>query len=363
VRIVQLVESLELGGLERMALDLALALKSRGHEPSLWCLFNRGALAQEAELSGIEVRAFQKPAGFSLLTLGRLAGQLRRERPDVLHTHNLGTHVYGAPAAALARVPVVVSTRHGYVSSEGRPYREDRFRKTLPMTDAVVAVSEHTLAGLRLAGSAPERKSRVIYNGIRAGRFLAQPAFPGTVRPRLRLGTVGRLVPAKGHAVLLSAFAAVSGELPEAQLFIAGDGPLRPALEDQASRLGLVGRVFFLGARNDVAEFLSGLDLFVFPSINEGLPLAVLEALAAGLPIVATRAGGVPEVAPEGDLAWYCQPGDDAGLAAALRQAAAASDLAERGLRARARCADRYTLEAMCRSYEDLYLELRGAAR
>jgi glycosyltransferase involved in cell wall biosynthesis len=358
VRIVQLVESLELGGLERMALDLARALKAEGHQVSIWCLFHRGFLAAEAEASGIRVDAFGKPPGFSGRTLLKLALRLRRERPDILQTHNLGTHVYGAPAAALAGVGATVSTRHGFISSEGKPYRENRFRATLPFTDAVVAVSGHTLAGLHAAGSAPAGKSLVIYNGIRVKPFADRPAHPGAARPRLRFGTVGRLVPAKGHAVLIEAFAQIAREFPDAQVLVAGDGPLRPDLEQQIERLGLGDRVSLAGAQTDVPAFLSTLDVFVFPSLNEGLPLAVLEALASGLPVVATRVGGVPEVAPEDEVAWYAAPGDAASLATAMKTAAEAPDLPARSAAARARAESLYALETMRRGYVDLYQRL-----
>jgi glycosyltransferase involved in cell wall biosynthesis len=355
VRIVQLVESLELGGLERMALDLARSLKAEGHEVSIWCLFQRGILAAEAEASGISVEAFDKPPGFSGRTLLKLALRLRRERPDVLQTHNLGTHVYGAPAAALAGVRATVSTRHGFISSEGLPYRENRFQVTLPFTDAVVAVSGHTLEGLHAAGSAPAGKSLVIYNGIRAEPFFARPAHPGAARPRLRFGTVGRLVPAKGHAVLIEAFSQIAGEFPDTQVLVAGDGPLRSEFEQQIKRLGLGDRVSLVGTQTDVAAFLSTLDVFVFPSLNEGLPLAILEALAAGLPVVATRVGGIPEVAPEDEVAWYAAPGDAAALAAAMKTAVQSPDLCARGTAARARAESLYTLDAMRQGYVDLY--------
>lgn len=359
MRIIQLVESLDVGGLERMALDLSRAEKGHGHEVTVFCLFGAGAMGREAEDAGIAVETFGKGNGFQPGLIFRLAARMRARRAEVVHTHNLGAHVYGAPAAFLARVPAVVSTRHGFINSTGQPYQENKFRFFLPVTDAVVAVSEHTEKYLAGPGGVPRKKLRTIHNGIREDSFVAHPARPGAEAPRVRFGTVGRMVPVKGHAILLDAFAEVAKEYPHADLRIVGGGPLEEALKAQVRRLGLEDRVRLEGVRTDIASVLSELDCFVFSSLNEGLPMAILEAMASGLPIVSTRVGGVPEVAAEGLVAWYAEPGNTADLARAMK-AALTGDLARRGAEARRLVLERYTLAVMASRYEALYRECAG---
>lgn len=355
MRVVQVVESLEVGGLERMALDLAIAQQAAGHQVSIYCLLRLGPLTDQARSAGIPVKLFDKPPGLAPGLFLQLAWHFLRDRTDVAHAHNPGIHPYVALGARLAAVPVVINTRHGSLTSTGIPYQERHFQFAIPFTDHVVFVSEQSRRHfLELSGVAASRTS-VIINGIPVEKFQRPPASPGSARPRIRFGTVGRLVPAKGHATLIDAFARLAPQLPAAELRIAGGGPLEEQLSDQVRRLGLENRVILEGPRSDVPDFLRSLDIFVFSSQNEGLPLAILEAMAAGLPIVSTRVGGVPEVAPEGETAWYCPIGDAAALAQTMYLAGASPELAERGRRAMQVAAERYTLAGMQRNYEAVY--------
>jgi glycosyltransferase involved in cell wall biosynthesis len=162
------------------------------------------------------------------------------------------------------------------------------------------------------------------------------------------------MVKAKAHADLVEAFALIAGELPDAELHIWGDGPLRREVSERAAARGLESRVWLHGATASPAQALRTLDAFMLSSISEGLPLVVLEAMAAGLPVVSTRVGGVPEVAPEGSVAWYCESGDIRGLADAMSQAAAA-DLAAAGDRAFELAAERFGIASMEARYAELF--------
>jgi glycosyltransferase involved in cell wall biosynthesis len=197
----------------------------------------------------------------------------------------------------------------------------------------------------------------VILNGIPLAPFLAHAASPGARRPRIRFGTIGRLVPAKGHAILLDAFARVRQAAPEAELSIYGYGDLEENLRAQIAKLGLEGRARLEGRIANSAETLQDLDVFVFSSINEGLPLVILEAMAAGLPIVSTNVGGIPEVLSK-ESAWLCPPGDADILARAMLQAVNCADLRERGEMARQLAENRHGLEHMASSYQELYKRL-----
>jgi glycosyltransferase involved in cell wall biosynthesis len=356
MRVVQIIDTLEVGGLERFAVDLAREQKRTGQEPYLYCLLGGGCLADEARTAGLPVRIFGKTRGFSGGLLMRLAQQLRRDAPDVVHTHNPGVHPYGAVAARLAGVPAVLNTRHGVTTSTGRLNRERYFRAAGRLTDRIVFVSEHCCRVLTDRGL-PYSKARVIHNGIDLAPF-SRPATPGAERPRIRFVTVGRLVPVKAHDVLLAAFAALVRRLPDASLRIVGAGPLLDDTRAHAARLGLAGNVTLEGESRDVATSLRASDIFVLSSTSEGLPLAILEAMAAGLPIVSTRVGGVPEVAPEGEVAWYCEPGSARDLTAAMFAAATCQDLPERGKAARRIVCARYSIVRAQQDYDSLYREV-----
>jgi glycosyltransferase involved in cell wall biosynthesis len=360
MRIVQLVETLETGGLERIAVDLALARKRAGDSPMLYCMFTGGPLADDARKAGIPVTEFHKEPGFSPKTLLMLARQLRRDAAEVVHTHNPAVHHYGAIAAWMARVPAVVNTRHGPATSFGRAYQERYFRAVLPLTDRVVFVCEDSRRHLVEKRGLASRKSAVILNGIELGAFLEKPAAPMTALPRVRFGAVGRMVPVKAHSILIDAFAQLSRKLPEAELRIVGGGPLEDKLKEQARKAGLDNRIRIEGLNHRIADVLRELDIFVLPSTSEGLPLVILEAMAAGLPVVSTRIGGVPEVAPEGEVSVLCTPGSASDLAEAMYRAATSCDLVCMGKKAREIAIAKFSLDQMSRSYQAVYAEALG---
>jgi glycosyltransferase involved in cell wall biosynthesis len=371
MRIVQFVNNLDMGGLERLVLDLAQRQLAEGHEPAIYCLTHPGRLGAEAERSGVTIRSFAKPNGPHLGTVFKIARQLRIDRPDVLHLHNHLVHHYGVAAGLLAGVPVLVNTRHrseqklvsspngSSIGTAPTDRRSDLlFRATLPFVGSVVLISESTRRFFVQHRGVPESKARVILNGAHLERFLEASAHPGEAFPRVRFGIAARMAPAKDHYTLLRAFATVVREIPQAELAIAGDGDLREDLEAFTSKLNLTHSVTFLGALPDTAKFLSELDIFVLSSLNEGLPIALLEAMAAGLPIVATRAGGVDEAAVEGQNAFLAEPGDADGLAQAMIRMARRTDLAEMGAEGREMVKTRFRIDQSWAEYYKLFLSL-----
>ena len=328
LRIVQMVETLALGGLETMAVDLAIAHRQAGHDSAIFTLFEPGVLAERAQAAGVPVVAFHKKKKARLMPILQVARQLRASHADVVHTHNASVHPYGALGGKLSGT-AVVNTRHG-LALHSLPQQEEHFRKMLPYTSAVAFVCDYGRRHYEAKGVAPAEKSSVIVTGIPVEKFQAFRADPGSRRPKLRFGTIGRLVKAKAHPDLLEAFRLIAAELPDAELDIWGHGELQPDLERGIAALGLGDRVRYRGSTPKPAEALQAMDVFVLSSISEGLPLVILEAMAAGLPIVSTRVGGITEVAPEGTAAWFAEPGNPASLANALRQAAS-SDLAAVG--------------------------------
>jgi len=375
MRIVQLVNNLDMGGLERLAVDLAYCQLAAGHVPTIYCLVHPGRIAAEAVANGVSVRSFEKPPGPHLSTVWKMAKQLRLDRPDVLHTHNHLVHHYGVIAGKFARVPVIVNTRHraefrfesgpdgSRITTESPDKKSDLiFRATLPWTGSVVMISEATRQFFVRYRGVPKAKTQVILNGANLERFLSVPADPGSVLPRVRFGIAARMVAEKDHFTLLRAFGVVAEEIPGAELQIAGDGPLREQLVEFTKRLKLQDRVHFLGALPHAAQFLSQLDVFVLSSLNEGLPLALLEAMATGLPVVSTRAGGVDEAAKDGQNAYLATVGDSNDLAQAMIRMARASDLRQKGALGQRIVQEQFRIEKTWQGYYELFQALGAKA-
>jgi glycosyltransferase involved in cell wall biosynthesis len=304
-----------------------------------------------------------------------MAKQLRIDRPDVLHTHNHLVHHYGVVAGRLAGVPVIVNTRHraefrflsspevSQITTESPDKKSDLiFRATLPWTGCVVMISEATRQFFVRFRGIPKAKTQVILNGANLERFISVPARPGAALPRVRFGIAARMVAEKDHFTLLRAFAIVVAQIPKAELQIAGDGPCRDRLVELTKALGLEDRVTFVGALPHIAEFLSDLDIFVLSSLNEGLPLVLLEAMAAGLPIVATRAGGVEEAALDGANAYLANVGDSSDLAQAMVRMARAPNLAQMGTLGQKIVQDRFRIETTWQGYFRLFSSLGAPA-
>src|SRR5207249_10181162 len=239
---------------------------------------------------------------------------------DLAHSHEFTMAFYGAWAARRARVPHVI-TMHGARYYAGRLRRRVALRAAAGLSGGVVAVSQ-ALAG-QLARDLWIRSTRIttIPNGVRF-----DPLAESTVRSELALSpedhlvvTVGNLYPVKGHRVLLDAAALLSSQHPNLHVAIAGRGELAAALAEQARELGFAGRLHLLGLRSDIPNLLAAADVFVLPSLSEGLPLALLEAMFAGCPIVASDVGEIRTVLANGDAGMLVPPGDAPALAAALR--------------------------------------------
>ncbi len=336
MNIVHVVENLERGGLERAVIDLATAQVARGDRVRIVCLFERGQLADEAEASGVPVQACGKRGGFDPGVLWRLRRQLRGA--EILHTHNAGAHYHAIAAAFGLPLRRRVNTRHGMGALDASSRREALYRRTMPFTDAVATVCEAARSDLARRAALPAGKLVAVPNGIRVERFTAADASArAALRAELELaagtrvlGTVGRLNPVKDHAGLIHAFAELRAGGVDAALVIAGDGALRGELEALVAARGLAGQVRLLGDRSDVARLLRGFDAFVLPSLSEGYSIALLEACATALPIVATQVGGNAEIVRDGVNGLLVPPRDRAALAQALRRVLADNALAAR---------------------------------
>jgi glycosyltransferase involved in cell wall biosynthesis len=268
----------------------------------------------------------------------------------------------GRVLGRLAGVPIIITSRRN--ENIGGAMRERFNRWTAHLDDRVVAVCELARqAEIERAGVAFEHVV-TIYNGVDVTQFPVA-SVQATAQARRAIGmpfkvplvgSVGRLHPQKGFSDLLTAFVQVRQRIPSAQLFVAGDGELREGLEAQARSLGMAEAVTFTGVRADVPKILAALDLFVLPSLWEGMPNAVLEAMAAGLPVVATAVGGTPEVVMDGVTGLLVPPQDPSALAQAIERLLRDPDLRRTmGRAGRRRVEQHFDVRETVRQVEDLY--------
>jgi sugar transferase (PEP-CTERM/EpsH1 system associated) len=360
VRVVHLVTSLAIGGLEKVVLDLVRYRTRDRFGARVICLDASGVLQQGFAELGVPVESIGT-AGSVPARIVRLARRLRQLRPDVLHTHNPQAHLHGTLAARLAGVPVVIHTRHGR-QFLGRQPLAAFSRLASRWASEFVAVSEDAASLARETERVPERKLHVIRNGIDVTRFdrpAGTPAAPGG-----RAISVGRLDPIKDHATLLRAVRLVTNTLPTFELDLVGDGPSRVELESLARALELGSHVRFLGYREDVGALLASADFFVLSSISEGLSLALLESMAAGLPVVATDVGGNREVVVPGDTGYLVPARSADALAAAMMTLLADAAKAGRmGRAARRRIESHFNVRTVVAQYERMYATSLGRDR
>ena len=360
--VVHVVQNLAIGGLERVVLNLVRHAHRERYRPMIVCLGPGGPLADEARAAGIEVTVLNQRPGFRLATVLSLARRWRKHKVRVVHCHNAAPLVYGALAGRLAGAGVVY-TAHGMKTSGARkPVRLDR----LGLVDAFVTVSDDARRiALESAGADPARV-RTIVNGVDTAAYRRATAGErARARQALGLrddafvfGIVARLASAKDHAILFRAVAKVTREEPRFHLVVVGDGELRDSLQGLIRELHLEEHILMAGSRSDVAQLMAAFDAFVLSSYTEGLAMTLLEAMAAELPIVATRVGGNAEVVVDGETGRIVPPRDADRLADALQWMATHPDAARAmGTRGRERAVARFSVEAMVTAYEAAYAE------
>ena len=358
--IALMLESDGPGGAERMVLQLAEELRRRGHAvwpvgPAHGC----GWLAAQFRERGFEPETFslRRPIDFGCLQ--GIVDVLRRRRVDVVHSHEFTMAVYGAAAARLVKRPHIV-TMHGGQSFAARWRRRAALRWAFRRSHRVVAVSGATRTALADVLRLPAQTIEVIPNGVRL-----QPGARDVLRRELGMTpaeqlivAVGNLYPVKGHIVLLRALAEL-GTMQNGRSWraaIVGRGEEEASLRAFAMQSGFADRLHLLGYREDVGDILAAADIFVMPSLSEGLPLALIEAMLAGKAIVASEVGGIPEVVTPGEHALLVPPGHHGQLAAALRQLLDDSEYrGQLGRAAERRAGTTLTAESMTDAYERMF--------
>lgn len=346
--------------MEMVVTRLAEGLVRRGHDVGVTSIFKLGPVADLLEASGIRVSL--KPAlglRTNLLPLN-LSRWFRELRPDVVHIHS-GAWLKAARAAWLARIPRVIYTMHGF---DGMlPWYEPLLERWAARhTSLTVAVSDAVVPYLTGKVRVDPAKLRVVINGIDVERF-RPAAATGNVRRQFGLGEedivighVARFVPVKNQALLVEAAAAVFEQEPRAFLALVGDGPLRPDIEAHVKRLGIERRVGFLGRVSNLPALYRDFDMFVLSSYSEATSMSILEAMATGVPVVATSVGGTAELLAGGNAGILVPTEDTRALADAMLGLARSRESRERiGEAARRRVEEEYTERSMIDAYERLY--------
>jgi len=291
IKIIYIITSLNFGGAEKMLLDLVKYLDKERFEVKVATVVGGGAMVDDFRKVGVEVKIFQKKSKLGLGVVWQIYKYLKKEKPQIVHTHLFGGDTWGRLAAIFARVPVVVSTEHNTNFDEG--WLKRKLKKFLSLfTKKIVAVSEAVKQYSISVDLINNKKIVVISNGINVQEFFGISKKNYSQPPIL--GVIGRLEKQKGHEYLFEALNLIK-TIPWV-LWVVGDGSLKNKLEKLAKDLSLRERIIFLGARRNIVEILSKIDIFVLPSLWEGLGLAVIEAAAAGKPIVASRVGGILEI-------------------------------------------------------------------
>ena len=370
--VAQVIYRLDYGGLENGVVNLVNRMPAERYRQAVVCLAGFGReFRNRIRRDDVEVVSIDKQPGKDPAAYVRMWHTLRRLRPAIVHTRNLGT-VDMQWVAVAAGVPRRVHGEHGWEASDPRGLnpRSLRIRRACrPAVHRYVPMSRDLADWLQSAVRVPGSRIRQAYSGVDTGRF--RPATTSEIAARaahiVRIGTVGRLDPVKNHAALLKSVRAILDRRSELgtvlRLTIVGDGPQRAALESMTRELGLQGKVEFTGTRDDTADLMRTFDVFVLASMNEGISNTILEAMATGLPVLAARVGGNPELVVPDVTGLLYDPADGEGLTAGLTRYVDEPALRDaHGRAGRERVLANFSLESMIQRYLEIYDELTCAA-
>jgi glycosyltransferase involved in cell wall biosynthesis len=364
------VHSLNPGGTERLVMDMSLAFAEE-FRMHVFCLDEPGAWAERLRERGIPVSCLWRQPGFDLRLSARLAAALRRCGAQIVHAHQCTPWFYAALSRLLHRGPRLLLEEHGRFF----PEVDRRMRRLVNallverLTHRVVAVSEDVRERLKRYEGLDAARIDVIYNGVERPAALA-PEVRSKLRHELGfaevdfvIGTVGRFDPIKNLPMLVKSLAEVCGKDERVRGLLVGDGKEFASIRTLVEELGLADRVRLTGFRDDARALAQCMDLFVLASVSEGTSIALLEAIAAGVPVAVTDVGGNPEVVRAGETGWVVPSGAEEALTAAMLEALSDVNLRERYARSgQRRFEERFTFDKMLASYRAIYRSLGPAA-
>jgi len=362
IKLIMLAVGLGVGGTEGQILEVASRLDRERFDVTVCALKGDDVIARELRARGVRVVTLNGSGKWDIRVLYRLFRFIHKERPDVIHSFIFFANLAARVVGKILRVPLLISSYRG-IDGEMKWPRLVANRWTAAWANVTTCCSETVRrSALSRIGGDPARYI-TIQNGVDIGRF----SHGGQLKKQdlgLRdglpiIGTVCRLYePTKGLRVLLQAAAAMirRSPSPRCQLLIVGEGPSLKPLQDLSAGLGIAPWVVFAGMRRDVSEILPLYDLFVLPSLSEGFGIAIVEAMAAGRPVVATAVGGIPEVVIHGETGLLVPPGDPFALAAAIDHLLSFPEQTRAlGVRGQERVRDLFSIESAVRRHEELY--------
>ena len=365
-KIIHIIYSLNPGGLENGIINLVNNMDDFKFENTICCLTQGGDFEKRLNKNIKVSKMFKKPGNDYQLYI-KLIKYLKEIKPTIVHTRNWAG-MDGIIAAKMARVPIIIHGEHGFEITDLISQNKKRkfIRKLVLSTivDKIVTVSKNLKK--RLINEIKIKPEKIIHipNGVDTNKFnIYRKEFTrkkfGFKKEDFIIGIVARLDPIKNHKTLISAFKEIVKNYPQTKLIIVGDGPLREELEEKSYQLGINNKVIFMGERNDVPEILKTFDIFVLPSLNEGMSNTILEAMATGIPVIASNVGGNPELVIDGETGFLFPTNDVESLVQKIKTYILYPELKQKhGYNARKRVEEEFSLDQMVRRYEELYLEL-----
>jgi glycosyltransferase involved in cell wall biosynthesis len=366
IPVVELITDLNFGGAQTSLQNFLRHIDCRTFSPFVVTLRNGNTiLANQIQSLQIPVIDLNIDPKFRIDRILRLYYILKQNKIAILHTWLYHANLVGRLAGRAAKVPVIITSRHNI--NIGGYFREQVNRFTSPLDDQVIAVSEY-VREIEIARSRVEPNKVVkIYNGVDISSFSGTDLLDqNPIRHEFKissgaplLGSIGRLHPQKGYSYLIESMGIILDQYPEAKLLIVGTGELENEIKSQVNRMGLSQSIIFTGIRADIPSILAALDIFILSSLWEGHPIVILEAMAAGVPVVATAVGGTPEIITAGETGILVQPRDPEGLSDAVMRLISNRELRTQIAQAgKKRALDFFTVENMTRRIESLYLLL-----
>lgn len=359
IKVMHLMLSLEIGGMENGVVNILRHIRKDIFKNYVCCLERIGALAERIKGCNVSINNMSKKPGFSLSLILKLAKLLRREKIDILHTHCWATLVYGFAAAKIARTPIVIHGEHGIFNLD-YTRRRKLYTMIINNIDQILTVSESLKTEIISTIKISNSNVRSIINGVDTDKF--SPGDSETIKKKfgfqktdIIIGSVGRLEKIKNYNALIKCIAMF--DEPSIKGLLIGDGPARSELEGLVKDLGIEDRFFFLGKRTDVNKGMLIFDVFVSSSLSEGLSNTILEAMASGIPVVATNVGGNPEIVYEGETGYLVNPNNLEAMKSALERLINDKKFSKSiGQKARELVVRECSLHKMVSEYEDVYL-------
>lgn len=356
MKITHVIRNFEIGGLETVVLRLAEMQAINGHRVRVVCVEKEGQGVLDYMGRGFEIINLNKKNKY--IALIRVLVELITNRPEVVHTHNFLSNVYGAYSAFFLRIPVVLTLHSG---EDRDPLELKRWSLFLPRH--IACVSKEIMSSILSSTKGRIQTYRIsaVTNGIDPQIFVDSSGSDvrsefGISADKIIFGTVGRLQPVKNQRILIEALEILNRKFEKIRLMIVGDGPLLKELELLAIFLGVRDKVCMTGSRNDVSSILSSMDIFVLPSLAEGAPISLIEAMSAKKPVIASAVGGIVDVINDGVNGFVIPVGDVDALVNRIeflvKEGGKAAEIAENGYRT---ICNNYSMERMYSSYQDIY--------